>query len=85
MFQILFFFFLLKKSFLLLSFIKNEILNFVGILQNLKSESDEGMKEPLPTIDEDTSNEAYTQRHEKALNEERKRFTTFLKFPYSTR
>lgn len=34
---------------------------------------------------EDISNEAYMQRHERALIEERKKFTTFLKFPYSTR
>lgn len=35
--------------------------------------------------DEDISNEAYMQRHERALAEEKKKFTTFLKFPYSTR
>lgn len=35
--------------------------------------------------DEDISNDAYTQRHDRALVEERKKFTTFLKFPYSTR
>lgn len=35
--------------------------------------------------DEDISNEAYCQRHERGLNEERKKFLTFLKFPYSTR
>lgn len=40
----------------------------------------------LPTNpDEDISNEAYAQRHDRALAEERKKFTTFLKFPYSTR
>lgn len=38
-----------------------------------------------PTPDEDISNEAYAQRHDRALAEERKKFTTFLKFPYSTR
>lgn len=37
------------------------------------------------SIDEDISNEAYAQRHERGLNEERKKFLTFLKFPYSTR
>lgn len=42
--------------------------------------------EPLPlNSKEDISNEAYAQRHERALVEERKKFTTFLKFPYSTR
>lgn len=35
--------------------------------------------------DEDISNEAYMQRHERALAEEKKKFITFLKFPYSTR
>lgn len=37
------------------------------------------------THEEDISNEAYTQRHERALADERKKFITFLKFPYSTR
>lgn len=37
------------------------------------------------TIDEDISNEAYAQRHERGLHEERRKFLTFLKFPYSTR
>lgn len=36
-------------------------------------------------INEDISNEAYVQRHERGLNEERRKFLTFLKFPYSTR
>lgn len=36
-------------------------------------------------IDENISTEAYQQRHERALAEERKKFSTFLKFPYSTR
>lgn len=40
------------------------------------------MDEP---INEDISNEAYVQRHERGLNEERRKFMTFLKFPYSTR
>lgn len=40
---------------------------------------------PPPTSEEDISNEAYAQRHDRALAEERKKFTTFLKFPYSTR
>lgn len=40
---------------------------------------------PVATNDEDISNDAYAQRHERALVEERKKFTTFLKFPYSTR
>lgn len=35
--------------------------------------------------DEDISNEAFQQRHERALTDERKKFSTFLKFPYSTR
>lgn len=35
--------------------------------------------------DEDISNESFQQRHERALTEERKKFSTFLKFPYSTR
>lgn len=34
---------------------------------------------------EDITMENVQQRHERALNEERKRFLTFLKFPYSTR
>lgn len=34
---------------------------------------------------EDITMENFQQRHERALNEERKRFLTFLKFPYSTR
>lgn len=34
---------------------------------------------------EDVTNEAYQQRHDRALTEERKKFSTFLKFPYSTR
>lgn len=41
--------------------------------------------QPPPTSDEDITNEAYAQRHDRALAEERKKFTTFLKFPYSTR
>lgn len=44
--------------------------------------ADESMDE---SIDEDISNEAYAQRHERGLNEERRKFLTFLKFPYSTR
>lgn len=40
---------------------------------------------PVETQDEDISTESYAQRHEQALIEERKKFTTFLKFPYSTR
>lgn len=36
-------------------------------------------------IEEDVSFEAIQQRHERALLEERKKFTSFLKFPYSTR
>lgn len=36
-------------------------------------------------IEEDVSAEAIQQRHERALLEERKKFRTFLKFPYSTR
>lgn len=42
------------------------------------------MQPPSEPI-EDISNEAYMQRHERALAEEKKRFITFLKFPYSTR
>lgn len=38
-----------------------------------------------PSTEEDISNEAYAHRHDRALAEERKKFTTFLKFPYSTR
>lgn len=34
---------------------------------------------------EDISAEAFQQRHERALTEERRKFSTFLKFPYSTR
>lgn len=34
---------------------------------------------------EDISMEAFQQRHERALADERKKFSTFLKFPYSTR
>lgn len=37
------------------------------------------------TINEDISVEAFQQRHERALADERKKFSTFLKFPYSTR
>lgn len=40
---------------------------------------------PATPSEEDISNDAYAQRHERALVEERKKFTTFLKFPYSTR
>lgn len=40
---------------------------------------------PIFNSQEDISNEAYAQRHERALVEERKKFITFLKFPYSTR
>lgn len=36
-------------------------------------------------IEEDISLEAIQHRHERALLEERRKFTTFLKFPYSTR
>lgn len=35
--------------------------------------------------EEDTSDEAYIARHQRALIEERRRFETFLKFPWSTR
>ncbi|XP_041450866.1 uncharacterized protein LOC121404742 [Drosophila obscura] len=35
--------------------------------------------------DEDTSDEAYIVRHQLALIEERRRFETYLKFPWSTR
>lgn len=35
--------------------------------------------------EEDISNEAMILRHERALTEERRKFQTFLKFPYSTR
>ncbi|XP_055854914.1 uncharacterized protein LOC129918419 isoform X2 [Episyrphus balteatus] len=35
--------------------------------------------------DEDISDEAMILRHERALTEERRKFQTFLKFPYSTR
>lgn len=45
----------------------------------------EPVETPAATADEDISNDAYAQRHERALVEERKKFTTFLKFPYSTR
>lgn len=37
------------------------------------------------TTKEDISVEAFQQRHERALADERKKFSTFLKFPYSTR
>lgn len=43
------------------------------------------METVLTVKDEDISNEAYAQRHERALADERKKFITFLKFPYSTR
>lgn len=45
----------------------------------------EPVEVPSSTHEEDISNEAYTQRHERALADERKKFITFLKFPYSTR
>lgn len=61
----------------------------------LKQEAEPLLEDPLheedPSIlderksSEDISNEAYMHRHERALIEERKKFTTFLKFPYSTR
>lgn len=35
--------------------------------------------------EEDISNEAISHRHERMLADERKKFSTFLKFPYSTR
>lgn len=47
--------------------------------------ADEPVEIPDSIIDEDISNEAYSQRHERALADERKKFITFLKFPYSTR
>lgn len=34
---------------------------------------------------EDVTTESYQQRHERALTDERRKFSTFLKFPYSTR
>lgn len=34
---------------------------------------------------EDTSDDAYAQRHERGLQDERKKFATYLKFPFSTR
>ncbi|XP_031633683.1 KAT8 regulatory NSL complex subunit 1 [Contarinia nasturtii] len=40
---------------------------------------------PNTNVEEDISDDAYQKRHDRALNEERNRFITFLKFPYSTR
>lgn len=34
---------------------------------------------------EDTSDDAYALRHERGLQDERKKFATYLKFPFSTR
>lgn len=34
---------------------------------------------------EDTSDDAYVMRHERGLQDERKKFATYLKFPFSTR
>lgn len=59
----------------------------IPIKTNLPANDSEPMK--LITEDsnseEDISNEAITHRHERALADERKKFQTFLKFPYSTR
>lgn len=52
----------------------------------------ESTEEPMPMEissgadeEEDISNEAISHRHERMLADERKKFSTFLKFPYSTR
>lgn len=62
----------------------NEVTKANGQLVQLQLESRESEEEPQH-VDEDLSDEAFIMRHQRALLEERRRFETFLKFPWSTR
>nr|NP_001163622.1 non-specific lethal 1, isoform E [Drosophila melanogaster]NP_001262613.1 non-specific lethal 1, isoform P [Drosophila melanogaster]ACZ94918.1 non-specific lethal 1, isoform E [Drosophila melanogaster]AGB95993.1 non-specific lethal 1, isoform P [Drosophila melanogaster] len=62
----------------------NEVTKANGQLVQQQLESRESEEEPQH-VDEDLSDEAFIMRHQRALLEERRRFETFLKFPWSTR
>ncbi|KQS39024.1 uncharacterized protein LOC6553106 isoform X3 [Drosophila erecta] len=61
----------------------NEVTKANGQLVQLQLESRESEEEAH--VEEDLSDEAFIMRHQRALLEERRRFETFLKFPWSTR
>ncbi|XP_068154296.1 uncharacterized protein nsl1 isoform X2 [Drosophila tropicalis] len=50
-----------------------------------KDEEKEAQNDEEDDEEEDTSDEAYIVRHDHALMEERRRFETYLKFPWNTR
>ncbi|EDW97408.1 uncharacterized protein LOC6537135 isoform X1 [Drosophila yakuba] len=61
----------------------NEVTKTNGQVVQLQLESHESEEEAH--VEEDLSDEAFIMRHQRALLEERRRFETFLKFPWSTR